>query len=42
MGFAPFNLKAINISGSLKAVVFENCYQGGSNRRTNDNEKKCS
>ena len=38
--FSPTDLENINVSDSLKTVIFENCYQGGSNKNTNDNEKK--
>ena len=38
--FEPANLSRINVSDSLKTVIFENCYQGGKHIFTNDNEKK--
>ena len=38
--FSPSDLENINVSGSLKTVIFENCYQGGSNKKTDDNEKR--
>ena len=38
--FSPSDLMNINVSESLETVIFENCYQGGSSKDTNDNEKK--
>ncbi|MGN0729696.1 hypothetical protein [Treponema sp.] len=38
--FSPADLENIKVSDTLQIVIFENCYQGGSDRKKNDNEKK--
>ena len=38
--FSPNDLSKLKVSNSLETVIFENCYQGGSNWFTDDNKRK--